>query len=181
MPVCILYCETCQIRQDLSLDEAAFGLLLAEGHVTADCSVCKKETSWKLALPPRLPRGKRTDDRPPRLLIVDDDRNTLQVLQMMLGSRRYAVEPAVNADEAVNKLQTADFDAIISDIRMPGFDGPSLFRFLAVYLPQYTSRVVFLTGDQSERTLRFLRDCGCPYTFKPIDLKKLEDCIGQVT
>ncbi len=181
MPVCILRCERCGQQQDRSLDSTEFGLMLANGQVPLRCSSCSDTTDWKLVVPPRPPPKVRRDTRPRRLLVIDDDRNTLQVLQMMLRSKEYLVESALSADEAIQKLQTADFDAIVSDIRMPGFDGQSLFRFLAVYLPSYTGKVVFLTGDQSEKTLRFLKECGCPYTFKPIDLRQLESCIRQVS
>ena len=34
----------------------------------------------------------------------------------------------------------SDFDVIVSDIRMPGFDGRNLFRFLSIYMPDYTGR-----------------------------------------
>ena len=65
---------------------------------------------------------------------------------MMLPSGDYVVETAISADQAVQKLQAADFDAIVVDIRMPGFDGRSLYRFLAVYLPDYTDKVLFPDG-----------------------------------
>ncbi len=181
MPACILYCERCGTQEVKSLNATDFGFLLAEGLVRVSCKPCGETTNWKLVLPPRPEPQPRRDPRPRRLLLIDDDRNTLQMLQMMLGSREYTVQAASSADEAINKLQTADFDVIISDIRMPGFDGRSLFRFLAVYMPECTSKIVFLTGDQSEKTLQFLKECGCPYSFKPIDLRQLQSCIRQVS
>ena len=180
MPACILYCERCGTQQVQPLKEADFGLLLSEGHVRAPCQPCKEATSWKLVLPPRREPEPRRDPAPRRLLVIDDDWNTLKVLQMMLRSEEYSVETAISADEAVQKLQTSDYDVIVSDIRMPGFDGRSLYRFLAVYLPVYSDKVVFLTADQSDKTLRFLQECGCPYTFKPIDLHQLQSRIREI-
>jgi len=87
---------------------------------------------------------------------------------------------ADSANQALERLQTEDYDVIVSDIRMPGFDGRSLYRFLAVYLPEYIGRVVFLTGDHSEKTLRFLRESNCPYTFKPIQLHELQERIQEI-
>ena len=84
------------------------------------------------------------------------------------------------ANQALERLQTEDYDVIVSDIRMPGFDGRSLYRFLACFLPEYTSKVVFLTGDHSEKTLRFLRECNCPYSFKPIQLHELQERIAEI-
>ena len=131
-------------------------------------------------LPPRGEPQPRREGTPRRLLVIDDDRHTLQVLQMMLRSDDYTVETANSADQAVQKLQSSDFDVILSDIRMPGFDGRSLYRFLTVYLPSYTDKVVFLTADQSEKTLRFLQESRCPYLFKPIDLPQLHSRIREI-
>jgi CheY-like chemotaxis protein len=181
MPASILRCEECGNTQQKALDGEQFGLLLAEGSTPVECEKCGRSTNWKLVLPPRNQPVSHVESRPRKLLIIDDDRSTLQVLQMMLRAKNYVVEAANSADEAVQKLQTTDYDAIISDIKMPEFDGPSLFRFLAVYLPDYTRKVVFLTGDHSEKTLAFLKECGCPYTFKPIDLKQLEASIKRVS
>lgn len=179
MPACILCCDRCGTQQVKPLSDVDFGVLLAEGAARVPCLACNDTTAWKLVLPKR--REPRTDQPKPRkLLAIDDDRNTLRMLQMMLRAEDYSVETAASPDEAIHKLQTSNFDVIISDIMMPGFDGRSLYRFLAVYLPAYTDRVVFLTGDQSERTLKFLKECGCPYTFKPIDLRTLQARISEI-
>ena len=180
MPACILYCERCSAQQTKPLPEADFALLLAQGVLRLPCEPCRETTSWKLLLPHRRAPRPRRQQKPRSLLVIDDDRNTLRILQMMLRSKEYKVETAVSADEAVQKLQTTDFDVIVSDIRMPGFDGRSLYRFLVTHLPDYTDKVVFLTGDQSEKTLRFLKECACPYTFKPIDLQQLQSRIREI-
>ncbi|MGH9787011.1 MAG: response regulator [Terriglobia bacterium] len=114
------------------------------------------------------------------MLVIDDDPGTLRVLQIMLRPEQYHVVTADSANQALERLQTEDYDVIVSDIRMPGFDGRSLYRFLAVFLPEYINKVVFLTGDQSEKTLSFLRESNCPYTFKPIQIKELQDRIREV-
>jgi len=181
MPACSLYCEHCGTQQSHLLNEADFGLLLAAGEVSFPCDKCQEKKIWKLVPPPGRDPQLRRAPGPLRVLLIDDDPATLQILQLMLRPHRYSVITASSADNAIHKLQTLDFDVIVSDIRMPEFDGRSLYRFLVIYLPEYAKKVVFLTGDQSEKTLRFLRECNCPSTFKPIDLEKLEACIQQVS
>jgi len=173
-------CEHCGTQQVQPLEETEFGLLLANGVVSLACKHCGKTTTWKLVLSPGLEprlRGQRT---PGHVLLIDDDPDTLRVLQMVLRSKEYTVHAALSADEAVQKLQTADFDVIVSDIMMPGFDGRNLYRFLLVYLPGCAQRVIFLTGDKSERTLHFLKECGRPYLFKPVGLHELQSCIREM-
>jgi len=180
MPACILYCERCGTQQVKPLSEKDFGGLLADGVVQVPCQPCREVTPWKLVLPRRREPKTRREPKPRRLLLIDDDRNTLQVLQLMLRTGDYVVETAISADEAVQRLQSSDYDVIVSDIRMPGFDGRSLYRFLAVYLPSYTDKVLFLTADKSDKTIRFLQESGCPYMFKPVDLKELQSRIREV-
>lgn len=181
MPGCTLCCEGCGTKKLKALSESEFAVVLANGTLVKGCPKCRHKTVWRLAVPPRPEPQVRQDPAPRRVLIIDDDPNTLRILQLMLRPQDYTVITAESAEEAIDKLQTADFDVIISDIRMPGFDGRSLFRFLTTYLPAYSRKVVFLTGDQSEKTLRFLRECGCPYTFKPIDLVELQSLIREVS
>jgi two-component system NtrC family sensor kinase len=154
--------------------------LLSEGTARALCPTCGQKTRWKLALPPRAEVLETPSKRRRRLLVIDDDPDTLRILQLMLRPEQYYVVTADSANQALERLQTEDYDVIVSDIKMPGFDGSSLYRFLAVFLPEYMTRVVFLTGDHSEKTLSFLKESNCPYTFKPIQIKELEDRIREI-
>ena len=180
MPDCRLSCERCGTAENRSLQDAGFGELLAEGVVKIPCARCGDPTLWKLVLPPRQEPQPRSAKGPRGLLLIDDDPDTLRILQIMLRPEQYHVVTAESANQAVERLQSEDYDVIVSDIRMPGFDGRSLYRFLACFLPEYTSKVVFLTGDHSEKTLRFLRECNCPYSFKPIQLHELQEKIREI-
>lgn len=179
MPACIMHCENCQSERVRNVSDVNFGIILEKGMVKLECEQCGQPTSWKLTLHRRAPRAASPHTGPLRVLAVDDDEATLQILKRIL-SQRYEAELASSADEVMNKLQTENFDVIVSDIRMPGFTGANLFRFLTVFMPEYATRVVFLTGDTSEQTLQFLEESGCPYTFKPIDLQELQKRISQV-
>ena len=179
MPDCRLSCERCKTTDTISLPDIDFVLLLAEGAVKVPCPQCGEKTVWRLVLPPRPEAGEKPAGRR-RLLLIDDDPDTLRILQVMLRPEQYHVVTADSANQALERLQSENYDVIVSDIRMPGFDGRSLYRFLAVYLPEYIGRVVFLTGDRSEKTLRFLRESNCPYTFKPIQLHELQERIREI-
>ena len=180
MPDCRLSCERCGTTESRSLEDASFGELLAEGVVKIPCARCGEPTLWKLVLPPRQEPQSRTSKRPRRLLLIDDDPDTLRILQIMLRPEQYHVVTADSANQAIERLQAEDFDVIVSDILMPGFDGRSLYRFLACFLPEYVGKVVFLTGDHSEKTLRFLKESNCPYSFKPLQLHELYERIREI-
>ena len=180
MPACLLYCERCSTRQLRQLAGADFALFLEDGVVQAACEKCRGTTVWKLALPPK---GKTREQPAPtlrRILAIDDDAVTRRFVQLALKPEGHFVSVADSADKALQLLQSEDFDVIVADIRMPDFDGKNLFRFLAVHLPHYVHRVLFLTADQSDKTLLFLRESGCPYRFKPVEMQELRSLIRQV-
>jgi two-component system response regulator GlrR len=64
----------------------------------------------------------------PRLLLVDDDENLLRLMTIRLKGEGYQVSCAENGKEALKILNTQSFDVVLSDLRMPGLDGLSLFE-----------------------------------------------------
>ena len=57
-----------------------------------------------------------------RILIVDDERSTLDAMCRFL-KRRFEVTPAHDGAEAVKLIGGNDYDLILTDLRMPGTDG----------------------------------------------------------
>src|SRR5262249_43843776 len=65
-----------------------------------------------------------------RLLVVDDHADTCTGMKMMLERRGYDITVAYSAQQAVEKIQEADFDLLISDIGLPDRSGYELMREL---------------------------------------------------
>ncbi|HKY30352.1 MAG TPA: ATP-binding protein [Pyrinomonadaceae bacterium] len=65
-----------------------------------------------------------------RILIVDDERDTLDLVTMELTEHGAKVTGVTTAEEAFSILETSEFDVLISDIAMPGTDGYALIRKL---------------------------------------------------
>jgi PAS domain S-box-containing protein len=63
-----------------------------------------------------------------RVLVVDDERDTLEVIRRLLESCRASVIVASSAADALEKLRQERPDVLVSDIGMPGEDGYSLIR-----------------------------------------------------
>lgn len=64
----------------------------------------------------------------PRVLLVDDDENLLRLMTIRLQGEGYEVSSAEGGKEALRLLNTQGFDVVLSDLRMPGLDGLSLFE-----------------------------------------------------
>jgi PAS domain S-box-containing protein len=63
-----------------------------------------------------------------RVLAVDDDRDSLEVLKRILTARQAEVQTASSVDEAMNLLENFEPDVLLSDIGMPGQGGYDLIR-----------------------------------------------------
>lgn len=69
-------------------------------------------------------------DRPPTILIVDDDRDIVAVLSMTLGRCGFATVRAFDCVGAVEAARGGGVDLVVSDLRMPSGDGLSLLSTL---------------------------------------------------
>ncbi|KKO50228.1 response regulator GlrR [Arsukibacterium sp. MJ3] len=70
-------------------------------------------------------------DPKPRLLLVDDDPSLLRLLTLRLEGEGYQVISADCAETALTLLTKQSVDVVLSDLRMPGLDGMSLFDEIA--------------------------------------------------
>lgn len=63
-----------------------------------------------------------------RILVVDDDRFSRELIREQLAALGYACETAPDGEEALARLGAAAYDLLICDFRMPHLDGPALAR-----------------------------------------------------
>jgi two-component system, chemotaxis family, chemotaxis protein CheY len=82
-----------------------------------------------------------------KILIVDDDALIRQLLSLILRSAGYSVVEAVNGKDALDKLNEAAIDLVITDLRMPQMDGIELTREIRMNPDYEYVPVVMLTSD----------------------------------
>lgn len=70
-----------------------------------------------------------------RVLIVDDEETFCDYFARYLTIQGFTVEHAYNGFDALTLVQQGEFDAVISDSRMPGIDGPELLRLVKAWCP----------------------------------------------
>jgi CheY-like chemotaxis protein len=78
-----------------------------------------------------------------RVLIIDDEPAVLRSLDRTLRSRGYEVTTVERADAALILMKKRHFDAILSDIDMPGMRGDALLEAVS---PAIALRVVLMSG-----------------------------------
>jgi DNA-binding NtrC family response regulator len=106
----------------------------------------------------------------PRVLIVDDDLALLQALPEAIRLRMEGVmvDTAESATTALNQIEAWDYDAIVTDIKMPGVDGMGLLAEIRTRRPG--TPTIMITGH-GEHALAIDALRGGAYDFiqKPID------------
>jgi signal transduction histidine kinase len=105
-----------------------------------------------------------------RVLIVDDDPALLRALPETLEIRMGAIEidTADCADLALARIAETDYDAIVSDIKMPGIDGLVLLRRIRELRP--ATPTLLITGHgEHELAVQALRGGAYDLIQKPID------------
>lgn len=176
-------CHTCGSRGEVLMTEVEERKLRADGYLTRFCRECRGNTRWdhyQSAADAHLKDAEPEEGLRGRVLLIDDDEDILLVIGKALTSEEYDLETATSARKAVQMLARGDYDVIVSDIRMPDFDGKQLFQFLDEHLPESKERVIFLTGDTGNpHTLEFLQQVKRPYLAKPVDLPRLLELVRQ--
>lgn len=110
-----------------------------------------------------------------RALVVDDEEYITSMIQEVLRNEmNCTVERVNNGLRAVTRLQQADFDFVISDVRMPELDGFGLFEWLKEHRPQLVEKFLFITGDAGSQDLnQKLESLGVHVLRKPFKLDML--------
>lgn len=114
------------------------------------------------------------------ILVVDDEPEVAATLAEILADDGHEVETAPNGDVALRKLEERAYDLVLSDIRMPGLDGPGLYRELERRRSNLVRRFVFFTGDSlSPETRHFVEETRILVVSKPFDADAMRHAVRR--
>ena len=106
---------------------------------------------------PRIPEPSPENAPGPLRVLVVEDEPPLRNLQKRLLQRAGAsVTLAEGGHEARRILETAEFDLVVSDVKMPDGNGLDLYRWIEKERPNLAERVFFVTGDVGDPRLAAL-------------------------
>jgi DNA-binding NtrC family response regulator len=114
------------------------------------------------------------------ILIVDDEKNVVNLLEKMLKKQGYTTYCAYNGKEALDIIDINQIDLVISDIRMPEIDGISLLKKVKEVDPaiEFMLITAFATVETAVEALRIgARD----YIIKPFNLEDITAAIDKIT
>jgi DNA-binding NtrC family response regulator len=113
----------------------------------------------------------------PKILIVDDD-NAIRGTLYDLLSESYECNTASMAEEALQCIEVEKYDAILTDIAMPGLTGVELLK--RVQVSHNASPVILISGRGCEQDADELIGLGAfAYLTKPFNLAEIEDVVAR--
>ncbi len=110
---------------------------------------------------------------PVRVLVVDDDEITCNLLEEVLSKEGYAVHKALDGREAIDRGQKHSYDVVLSDIKMIDVDGMEVLRAYRQRSPE--TIIIMMTAFGSiETAIRAIKEGAYDYVSKPFKLDEIK-------
>ncbi|MDP2754431.1 MAG: response regulator [Nitrospirota bacterium] len=118
------------------------------------------------------------DDLPKKILIVDDNQDSRELVVKILKNRGYLIIEAVDGEEALEKAIAENPDLILMDISIPKIDGYEVTKRLKSQVTFKNTPIIALTAHAMKGDREKALEAGCDgYISKPIDIHELPDQI----
>src|SRR5213592_4424429 len=115
----------------------------------------------------------------PFVLLIDDNEATCTLITAVLH-RDFAIEVAGDGNEAIEKLRTTHYSAIILDLRMPQADGFAVLEFLQGHHPRSLRSVLVVTASLTPGEIARAKAYDiCSIISKPFDVEVLLEAVKQ--
>ncbi|MCW7477699.1 PAS domain S-box protein [Leptospira bandrabouensis] len=111
-----------------------------------------------------------------KILIVDDVKQNVELIQLLMAANGHEVEIANNGREALEVFKSKQFDLVLMDIQMPEMDGLEATRQIRLYEKEKSNRVPILALSASvfEEDRLSAKEAGMDgFVSKPIDIHDL--------
>ena len=165
----------------------------AGGHILIDSKIGQGAT-FRIFLPVWIQQGKAEAPKPVidakpvpkdlsgvgRILFVEDEQIVRGIAAHLLRQRGYEVIEAEDGEEALAIIESMEhkFDLLISDVIMPGLDGPSMLKRARPLIGDVP--VMFISGyAESEFSDLLEEEKNVSFLPKPLDIKTLAEKVKQ--
>ena len=109
---------------------------------------------------------------PTNILLVDDEKDFVEVLAMRLEEAGEKVTPAYDGQMCLDILEKKQIDVVVLDIKMPGMDGIQTLKTIKIMYPLV--EVILLTGHgTTETAIQGMKMGAFDYLQKPADFSDL--------
>ena len=112
-----------------------------------------------------------------RILVIDDNRDVVDILVTFLRGEGYGMLGALTSDEGLKLVSVSRPDLVLLDILMPGMNGIEVLKRIRSINP--TTKVIIVTGNADFRLAREALELGAvAYVDKPFDLADLKRIVA---
>ncbi len=124
--------------------------------------------------------GWQTENRSPRILIVDDDFEIAEPVKFALQKLGYEVTHVPDGNQGVAAISTVNPDLMVLDMMMPGRSGFLVLEHLRSS-KRTGVRVIMVTGNEGERHQTYARMLGADdYIHKPFAMDRLVQSVQKL-
>jgi len=110
---------------------------------------------------------------PVRILVVDDDEITCNLLEEVLSKEGYTVQKALNGRQAIDQGEKQTYDVVLTDIKMIGVDGMEVLRAYRQKSPE--TIIIMMTAFGSiETAIGAIKEGAYDYVSKPFKLDEIK-------
>ncbi|MEW6408683.1 MAG: endopeptidase La [Nitrospirota bacterium] len=114
----------------------------------------------------------------PRILVVDDEEIAIRNLEHILKKEDYSIVTAASGVEAIKKLETSDFDVVLTDLRMEKVHGIDVLEKAKSKYPD--TQVIMITGYASiDSAIESIKKGAFHYIAKPFNLDEVRLTVKQ--
>jgi len=139
---------------------------------TVELPVAEDEIPENITVPPQPGKIAKVGNK--KILVVDDEAAIVDLVRATLEEEGYLVETANDGNSAVRKIEEGSFDAVVSDLKMPGKGGTDIYMYCKDKKPELAGRFLLLTGDVAgSSALRLMKEHQVLHLEKPLDLRDL--------
>jgi CheY-like chemotaxis protein len=113
-----------------------------------------------------------------RILVVEDHSDTLQALSRLLNHFGHEISVADGAQNALNIIDSKEFDVVLCDIALPDGSG---YDVIAQAKRRRSVKAVALTGFGTSEDVERAKEAGFDFHLtKPVDFHELRAVLGQI-
>lgn len=136
-------------------------------------------SDWQPDKEPETATGRAPGGRG-SILVVDDEQSVRDFMAEVLTEEGYTVTTAQDGNEAIELIESVEFNAVVTNMKMPGLSGEDLYLSIRRKDPSLADRLIITTGDVlNEKTRNFLKITGNRFIEKPFEIDRLLTVVAE--
>jgi DNA-binding response OmpR family regulator len=125
------------------------------------------------------PHSIQPEETQKRMLVVDDDTMSAELVAVFGRRIGMAVDIAENGREGIERIANAHYDAVVLDLLMPGIDGFGVLEYLDRCKPEVMAHTIISSGLPEKYRERVAHYGVCGVVPKPLDHRALQEMLAR--